>query len=326
MQIRADTLDDLLRRVFHKLHTVGRRIAPSRGSALEITAILLHLANPRARLSRSESRGRIFSALGELLWYLSGEDDLSFIRYYIPDYEQYSDDGRTIRGAYGPRLFNNDGVDQVAQVIALLRSRPDSRRAVIQLFKPADILQSYKDVPCTCTMQFLLRAGRLDMLTTMRSNDAFLGLPHDVFAFTMLQEIIARSVEADVGDYYHMVGSLHLYDSDRTKARQYLEEGWQATRSPMPPMPSGSPWPWLQNLLAAERALRTGQAIPRSYWRPYWGDLLRLLKIFQISKQGKTARLSTLKRQMKSAVYAPYIQSRVQAADRRRRAKEIPNE
>ena len=59
----------------------------------------------------------------------------------------------------------------------------------------------------------------------MRSNDAFKGLPHDVFCFTMLQEIFARTLGVHVGVYKHAVGSLHLYDKDRQKANQYLKEG-----------------------------------------------------------------------------------------------------
>ena len=70
-------------------------------------------------------------------------------------------------------------------------------------------------------------------------NDAYIGLAHDIFAFTMLQELMARSLGVDVGPYRHSIGSLHLYDSHRAAARAYLREGWQETVS-MPPMPPGA--------------------------------------------------------------------------------------
>jgi len=315
--IRADTLDDVMRRVFRKLLTDGRAINPSRDPAVEVAATLLHLTNPRARLSRSESRGRIFSALGELLWYLAKTDALDFIRYYIPEYEESSDDGKTIHGAYGPRLFNDNGIDQIANVIAVLRNRADSRRAVIQLFRATDISHPYKDVPCTCSMQFMLRGGQLDLVTTMRSNDAYLGLPHDIFCFTMLQELVARSVRAEVGQYYHMIGSLHLYDKHREGARLYLREGWQATTRAMPPMPTGTPWRSIERLRIAERAIREGRKITIGHLHNYWKDLVRLLKIFRLSQQGKPARIAQLKRQMNSPAYAPYIETRQQLAETR---------
>ena len=67
------------------------------------------------------------------------------------------------------------------------------------------------------------------MFTNMRSNDAFIGLPHDIFAFTMIQEIVARALKLEPGTYSHAVGSLHLYKTNRDAARKYLKEGWQST-------------------------------------------------------------------------------------------------
>jgi thymidylate synthase len=256
----------------------------------------------------------LFSALGEFLWYLAKTDALSFIRYYIPEYSEYSDDGRTIHGAYGPRLFRDGGLDQVANVISLLRDRPDSRRAVIQLFRATDIPHPYRDVPCTCCLQFLLRGKRLDLVATMRSNDSVLGLPHDVFAFTMLQELIARSVGADVGQYHHMVGSFHLYGKDRHVAWRYLREGWQRTRA-MPPMPSGRPWASVERLLAAERAVRKGHQPKIRGLAPYWKDLIRLLEIFRASKRGEPQVVAQLKARMWSQVYRPYIDVRQERAE-----------
>lgn len=209
MYIAADTVDDMLRRVIGKLLSSKTSIRTTRGKTREMFGVLLQINNPRARLSLTEKKGTLFSCLGELLWYLAKTDELAFIHYYAPEYRYESDDNQTIRGAYGPRLFNMRGHDQVANVLNLLRGRPQSRRAVIQLFEAADITSHYKEIPCTCTLQFTIRRKRLDMLTSMRSNDAFLGLPHDVFAFTMFQEIMARALNITMGTYRHVVGSMH---------------------------------------------------------------------------------------------------------------------
>ena len=78
----------------------------------------------------------------------------------------------------------------------------------------------------------------------MRSNDAFLGLPHDVFCFTMLQEIVARTLSIEVGNYKHVVGSLHLYEQ-RMRARDDSSMRLAIAKIAMPPMPAGNPWPRL---------------------------------------------------------------------------------
>jgi thymidylate synthase len=308
MYISATTLDDLLHRVFQKLLETKHRIDPTRGRAAERVAVLLRLTNPRARLSRTETKGRLFSCLGELLWYLAGTKNLKFISYYLSRYQEESEDGRSVYGGYGPRLFGKRK-NQVANILALLRRGGDSRRAVIQLFDSNDISKPHKEIPCTCTLQFMLRQRRLHMLTNMRSNDAFLGLPHDLFAFTMFQEIIARTLGAELGAYYHTVGSLHLYEKDREKARRYLKEGWQPTAAVMPPLPKADPWGPISKVLKAERAIRHGHSIKIAdlNLQSYWEDLVRLLQIFRHFKTGEIEQISRLKHEMSVHAYDVYI-------------------
>jgi thymidylate synthase len=309
MYISAQTLDDLLMRVITALLKSKSHTEPSRGPATELTGVLLKISNPRARLSRTEGRGLLFSCIGELLWYLARSNSLRFISYYAPRYSLDSDDGRTLYGAYGPRLYNMRGVDQVSNVVNLLKSKPNSRRAVIQLFDAGDIAKHHKEIPCTCTLQFMVRGARLRMFTTMRSNDAFLGLPHDVFAFTMLQELIARKLGVELGEYKHAVGSLHLYDADRKRAQRLVNEGWQTTMQPMPPMPLGDPWSSIPKVLRAESAIRRHAKIDirKLGFNDYWGDIVRLLEIYGNYKDKKSSEIARLKREMSNPVYNTYI-------------------
>jgi thymidylate synthase len=134
MFIKATNVDDLLRDVLQQLLRRGSRIHPTRGAAAELPPVLLCLTNPRARLSRTESKGKIFSCLSELLWYLAQSDDLAFISYYLSHYLEESDDGRMVYGAYGPRLFNFRQQSQLGNVVRLLKRNAFSRKAVVQLF------------------------------------------------------------------------------------------------------------------------------------------------------------------------------------------------
>jgi thymidylate synthase len=154
----------------------------------------------------------------------------------------------------------------------------------------------------------------------MRSNDAWLGLPHDVFAFTMLQEILARDLSVSLGVYKHAVGSMHLYERDRDSAKQFLAEGWQSTDMPMPPMPTGDPWLAIQSVLEAEEAIRNGAIVDNekiTQLDPYWADLIRLLQLLRCSRDGDVGGMENLRQSMASTAYHPYIQRRITISGKR---------
>jgi thymidylate synthase len=306
-QLIAETLDDLLVKVFSKILKNGQRVRASKGWNRELSGVVLELRNPLARLSRTETKGTVFSCLGETLWYLARSNELAFIKHYISIYGKFAEPDGTIHGAYGPRLFGmRTGVNQIDNVIKLLRRKTSSRQAVVQLFNAEDLLKDYKDIPCTCTMQFLVRKGSLHLVVHMRSNDAFLGLPHDVFAFTFIQELVARSLKLKLGTYKHMVGSLHIYDTDRKKVRNFLREGYQS-RVLMPRIPVGDPWSNLKKLSKAEARIRQGKVVHVDRYNipNYWADLMRLLQVFALNKTRKSTRL--VKSKMASSVYDSYI-------------------
>ena len=214
-------------------------------------------------------------------------------------------------GAYGPRLLGVRGVtNQLENIVLLLKGKPSSRQAVIQLFDAEDIVDKHKDVPCTSTIQFLLRSDGLEMITTMRSNDVYLGLPHDVFCFTMIQEIVARRLGVEPGVYRHIVGSLHLYDRNVDDASRYLGEGWQPTKEYMPSMPSDDPTVQLRRFLNAEGNVRLGRPfnLEEMGLDKYWADLVKLLQLYRYSTKTKNAEeVSRLCAAVDSS-YTPYFE------------------
>jgi thymidylate synthase len=306
MHFSAETLDDLLRKVYPVLLEQGAPVAASRGANSEIIGVLIELERPRARLSRTETRGRPFSALGELLWYLTKDNRLDFILPYIPAYADDSEDNSTVHGGYGPRIFRQRDHDQFENVIKQLKDSATSRRAVIQIFDAEDNGRRHKEVPCTLSLQFLLRDGKLNLIASMRSNDAYLGLPHDVFCFTMIQEMVARILGVDVGTYRHFVGSMHLYEKDREHARRYLDEGFQRNVE-MPAMPVGDPRPSIQRLFDAERDIRARRSVRAGelHLDPYWADLVRLLQIH--FAQGNDGLLDQLRAELVHPSYRTFV-------------------
>ncbi|MYV58100.1 thymidylate synthase [Streptomyces sp. SID3212] len=255
----------------------------------------------RYRLARADQRVAFVPArrvnivfnFAESLWYLSGRDDLDFIAYYAPSISKYSADGRRLTGtAYGRALFGAaDGrPDQWPLVVETLREDPDSKRAVIQIFRGEELaVLANPDVSCTLGLQFLLREGALHAVAFMRANDVYRGMTSDVFSFTFLQEMLARELGVPVGSYVHQVGSLHLYDPDHDRALEVLADPASGEAPPweFPAMPTGDNWPWVREVLAVEERLRLGRhrfaddgtGVDALGLPPYWTQVVDLFEI-----------------------------------------------
>lgn len=155
--------------------------------------------------------------LGELVWYFSGNDDLTFIEKFSSFWTNISDDGKICNSGYGAILYNRYGFNQVEKVISLLEKDVSSRRAIINFNVPNKNALITKDEICTMFLQFYIRDNKLNCTGSMRSNDIYFGLPYDIVFFTILQKYIADRLGLDYGYYIHNVVSLHLYDRDVNK-------------------------------------------------------------------------------------------------------------
>lgn len=173
-----------------------------------------------------------YFAVVESAWILSGRDDLRCLKSIINSYDKFSDDKVTLNGAYGYRMRNAFGIDQLNALINLLIDSPLTRRAVITLFTPSDLLNNKSmDIPCNTTLFFKIRNGRLDLTVINRSNDLFLGIPYNVFAFNVIQHFVAEKIQIEVGLQRHFTDSLHLYQDDvetvkkiiRTNSKEEIE-------------------------------------------------------------------------------------------------------
>jgi thymidylate synthase len=321
MHLEKDTLDDLLHDSLSVLLNDSPKYSASRGSFTEQVGASLELRNPRARLSASDTKGKAFSALGELLWYLSGSESVAFITNYVEAYKDEQLDGDSVYGAYGPRLYKSYGqYDQFGNVLTILQQNPTSRKAVIQLFEARDVANlvpgKRRSAPCTCILQFLLRDAKLHMITYMRSNDAFLGLSHDIFAFTMIQEYYATALNVNLGVYKHFVGSLHLYDIHHERANDYIREGYQSTQHTMPAMPAGNQWKEIEKLIKLEEKIRLGGVldIETLELNDYWKDLACLLAFYQYQKENNIPGMQKIKETIKEPIYHPILEKKIRSS------------
>lgn len=148
-------------------------------------------------------------------------------------FKNFLDDG-TFHGAYGPRIHGN-----LRKVVEQLKKDDSSRQAVLTIFNAdKDLNADVKDVPCTLTLQYFIRDGKLLARTNMRSNDLYLGMPYDFVQFIALQGAIAKALNIPMGTYTHTVGSLHIYEQHMREA-EFIKAA-RITEMPYKPLWSGS--------------------------------------------------------------------------------------
>ena len=167
---------------------------------------------------------------GELLWYITGTNDVNFISKFAKKWSEITDDGWTSNSAYGYVLQTKHGFNQIDKMVELLKTDKNSRRAVMNLNTPNERVIETKDEICTIALQFLLRENKLHCTAIMRSNDVYTGMPYDIAYFASLQKIIAHRLGVECGTYTHFVTSLHLYDSCEEKLRDALTKNFDDIR------------------------------------------------------------------------------------------------
>lgn len=183
------------------------KVFPRGQETRELIAPQIIIKNPKERLAFCEGRGfNIHHALVESILLFSSSNSVEHISMFNKNMRQFSDNGKTMNGSYGNRI-----APYIDSILAKLSKDIESRQAVLSIFDSNDMHIETKDVPCTETLSFFVRDGKLNMIAKMRSNDVLFGFQYDVFMFTMLQELIANTLGLELGYYIHQPTSLHVY-------------------------------------------------------------------------------------------------------------------
>lgn len=154
-----------------------------------------------------------FFHLIESLWILSGSNRVELPKYFLDNISQFSDDGVVFHGAYGHRLRNAFGFDQIERACEMLKRKPDTRQVVMSIWNPImDLDKSTKDMPCNDMIMLDIVEGQLNMTVCNRSNDAVWGAyGANAVQFSMLQEFIALMTGTQVGYYVQQSNNYHVY-------------------------------------------------------------------------------------------------------------------
>ena len=211
----------------------GATTSPRNHITREVLAlsVTLNANHPVVTDHRRKLNYRFMAA--EAAWVLRGANDLASLEKHVKRMRDFSDDGETLAGAYGPRLrllgSVSCGGDQLRWCAEKLAADRDSRQAVAAIWTPTPAPS--KDIPCTVDLQFLVRGyghTKLQTIVHMRSSDAWLGVPYDLFTFSMVAwrvALIMRNLGVFVKpDTLTLVaGSSHLYAHDFDAARGIIE-------------------------------------------------------------------------------------------------------
>jgi thymidylate synthase len=167
------------------------------------------------------------SIIYELLWFLSGDTNVKFLNQHgVTIWDEWADARGDLGPIYGAQWRSwpaRDGgaIDQIANVVEMIRRSPDSRRLIVTAWNPADIDQMALP-PCHCLFQFYVAEGRLSCQLYQRSADVFLGVPFNIASYALLTLMVAQVAGLRPGAFIHTFGDAHLYLNHLEQARLQL--------------------------------------------------------------------------------------------------------
>ena len=178
------------------------------------------------------------SIIYELLWLLSGDTNIKFLHdNNVSIWDEWADSDGNLGPVYGAqwRNFNNQGCDQIKEVVDSLKNNPNSRRHIVTAWNPCVLPdEKSKDFaanvangkaalpPCHAFFQFYVADGRLSCQLYQRSADVFLGVPFNIASYSLLTMMMAQVCDLKLGDFVHTFGDVHIYNNHLEQVKLQL--------------------------------------------------------------------------------------------------------
>lgn len=173
------------------------------------------------------------SIIYELLWFLRGDTNVHYLQEHgVRIWNEWADENGELGPVYGHQWrswpdYNGGTIDQIQNVVDMIKNHPDSRRMMVTAWNPAEVEQMALP-PCHCLFQFYVADGRLSLQLYQRSADTFLGVPFNIASYALLLQMMAQATGLQPGEFIHTTGDTHLYLNHLDQARLQL------TRTPRP--------------------------------------------------------------------------------------------
>lgn len=177
------------------------------------------------------------SIIYELLWFLRGDTNVKFLHDHgVSIWDEWADANGDLGPIYGHQWrswpdYRGGTIDQIANVVDLIKRSPDSRRMIVSAWNVAEV-ESMALPPCHTLFQFYVADGRLSLQLYQRSADTFLGVPFNIASYALLLMMMAQVTGLQPGDFVHTTGDTHLYLNHLDQARLQLSR----TPRPLPRM------------------------------------------------------------------------------------------
>ena len=173
------------------------------------------------------------SIIHELLWFLKGDTNIQYLHdNKVTIWDEWADENGDLGPVYGHQWrswpdYDGGTIDQIANVVDLIKHHPDSRRMMVSAWNVAEV-DKMALPPCHCLFQFYVADGRLSLQLYQRSADTFLGVPFNIASYALLLQMMAQVTGLEAGDFIHTTGDTHLYLNHIEQAQLQL------TRTPRP--------------------------------------------------------------------------------------------
>jgi thymidylate synthase len=173
------------------------------------------------------------SIIHELLWFLKGETNIQYLKDNgVSIWDEWADENGELGPVYGSQWRSwpapgGQHIDQIAQVINQIKTKPDSRRHIVTAWNPAEV-DKMALPPCHALFQFYVADGKLSCQLYQRSCDTFLGVPFNIASYALLTYMFAQQCDLEPGDFVWTGGDVHLYTNHLEQTRLQL------TRQPYP--------------------------------------------------------------------------------------------
>ncbi|MDH4456035.1 MAG: thymidylate synthase [Candidatus Methylopumilus sp.] len=168
------------------------------------------------------------SIIHELLWFLQGSTNIAYLKENgVRIWDEWADENGNLGPVYGYQWRNwpkPDGahIDQITQVVNMIKSNPDSRRLIVSAWNVADVDQM-KLPPCHAFFQFYVADGKLSCQLYQRSADIFLGVPFNIASYALLTMMVAQVCGLKLGDFVHTLGDAHIYSNHFEQVNEQLK-------------------------------------------------------------------------------------------------------
>lgn len=167
------------------------------------------------------------SIIHELLWFLQGSTNIAYLKENgVSIWDEWADENGNLGPVYGYQWRNwprPDGshIDQITQVVDMIKKNPDSRRLIVSAWNVADV-DKMKLPPCHAFFQFYVANGELSCQLYQRSADIFLGVPFNIASYALLTMMVAQVCGLKLGDFVHTLGDAHIYSNHMEQVREQL--------------------------------------------------------------------------------------------------------